>query len=281
MTRVFVDGAVVDAADARIPVTDRGLQFGDGVFEVMRTAGGRPVLLDRHLARLAAGAAAIRLVPPPAAAIADAVARTLAGMGGDARIKIVVTRGDAPLSTPLAAAGPARMLVIAEPLVLPSAEVYAHGIALVTVARRMPAPDALDPRIKALAYLDRVLALDDALSRGADDAVRLDADGRVAECATANLFAVVAGGLVTPPAIAALAGVTRGVVLELAAAEPIAVREHAMTPAELAAADEIFVTSAVRGVMPVASLDGVARLPGPVTRLLAERYRGRLIDADI
>ncbi len=279
--RVFIDGAVVDAADARVPITDRGLHYGDGVFEVLRTARGRAVLLDRHLARLAAGAAAIRLVPPPTAAIADAVARTLDGFVGDARIKILVTRGDAPLATPLAAAGPARLIVIAAPLVLPAPEVYARGIALVTVARRMPAPDALDPRIKALAYLDRVLALDDARGRGADDAVRLDADGRVAECATANLFAVVGGAVVTPPAIAALAGVTRGVVLELAAAAGIAVREHAITPAELAAADEIFVTSAVRGVMPVASLDGVARLPGPVTRLLTERYRGRLIDADI
>lgn len=280
-SRVLIDGAVVDAADARVPITDRGLHYGDGVFEVLRTAHGRPVLLDRHLARLAAGAAAIRLVPPPAEAIADAVARTIAGVGGDARIKILVTRGDAPLAAPLAAAGPPRLIVIAEPLVLPAPEVYDRGIALVTVARRMPAPDALDPRVKALAYLDRVLALDDARARGADDAVRLDADGRVAECATANIFAVAAGAVTTPPAVAALAGITRGAVLELAAAVGIAVREQAMTPDELAAADEIFVTSAVRGVMPVAALDGVGRLPGPVTRLLTQRYRGRFIDAVI
>jgi branched-chain amino acid aminotransferase len=280
-TRVFLDGAVTDAADARVPVTDRGLHYGDGVFEVLRTARGRPVLLDRHLARLAAGARAIALVPPPPGDIADAVARTLAGVPGEARIKILVTRGDAPLATPLAAAGRPRLIVIAEPLVLPPAEVYARGISLVTVARRMPAVDALDPRIKALAYLDRVLALDEARGRGGDDAVRLAADGRVAECATANLFYVAAGTVVTPPAVAALAGITRGAVIEDAVAAGLAVREHAPTPDELAAADEIFVTSAVRGVMPVAALDGVPRRPGAVTRLLTERYRARLIDADI
>jgi branched-chain amino acid aminotransferase len=281
MTRVFLDGAVVDAADARVPVTDRGLHYGDGVFEVLRTAQRRPVLLDRHLARLAAGAAAIALVPPSTAAIADAVAQTIAGVPGDARIKIIVTRGDAPLAMPLAIAGPARLIVIAEPLVLPAPDVYARGIALVTVARRMPATDALDPRIKALSYLDRVLALDEARRAGADDAIRLAADGRVAECATANVFYVRGGALVTPPAVAALAGITRGAVLEEAAGAGMQIREHAPTPSELAAADEIFVTSAVRGVMPVASLDGVARLPGAVTRLLTERYRARLIDADI
>jgi branched-chain amino acid aminotransferase len=273
---VFLDGAVVEAAAARVPITDRGLLYGDGVFEVLRTANGRPFLLERHVARLHAGAAAIALVPPAADAITDAVARTLAALGGDARIRIVVTRGDAPLATRLADAGPARLIVIAERLRLPAADADAHGIALATVGRRMPPAAALDPRIKALAYLDRVLALDEARRAGADEAIRLDEGGRVAECATANIFLVIAGVVTTPPAVAALPGVTRGVVLEEAAAAGVAIREHAPTPDELAGADEVFVTSAVRGVMPVASIDGVVRIPGPVTRMLVERYRYRL-----
>jgi branched-chain amino acid aminotransferase len=277
-TAVFLDGAVVDAAAARVPITDRGLRYGDGVFEVLRTAGRIPFLLDRHLARLAAGARAIALAAPPAAdAITDAVTHTLAAIAApEARLRIMLTRGDAELATPLAAAGPPRLIVIAEPLRLPPDAAYDRGIALATVARRMPAADALDPRIKALAYLDRVLALDEARGRGADEAIRLDTLGRVAECATSNLFYVSRGVVLTPPADAALAGITRGVVLEDCAAAGVATAERAPDPAELAAADEVFVTSAVRGVMPVASIDGVARAPGAATRAIIARYRDRL-----
>jgi branched-chain amino acid aminotransferase len=274
--KVYLDGEVVDGADARIPVSDRGLLYGDGVFEVLRTANGRPFLLDRHLDRLAAGASAIGLALPPAVLIATAVTRTAAALGEEARLRIVVTRGDASLDRRLSDVGTPRLLVIAEPLRLPPPEVYERGIRLATVARRMASPDSLDPRIKALSYLDRILALDEARRVGADEAVRLDQNGRVAECATANIFFVAKGALLTPPATMALPGVTRGVVLEDATAAAIPIGERAPLLAELAAADEVFVTSAVRGIVPVGVLDGVQRLPGTVTRQLIARYRARL-----
>jgi branched-chain amino acid aminotransferase len=252
----WIDGAIVPARDARVPVLDRGFLHGDGVFEVLRTARRRPFALDRHLARLAAGAAALDFAAADADAIADAVRRTAAKIDGEARIRIVATR-DTPC------------IVIAEPLVLPPDDVYERGIALVTIAR--PITTALDPRIKALAFLDHRLALDDARRAGADEAVRLDASGRVAECATANLFAVIGGALVTPPAIHALPGVTRALVMELTP-----VREYAPLPAELAEATEIFVTSSVRGVVPVASLDGKRLAVGPVARRVRDEYSARL-----
>jgi branched-chain amino acid aminotransferase len=274
--KVYVDGEIVDGAEARVPVTDRGLLYGDGVFEVLRTTNGRPFLLDRHLDRLAGGAAAIGLALPAPTVIATAVGRTIVALGEEARVRIVVTRGDASLERRLSDVGTPRLLVMAEPLRLPPPEVYERGIRLATVSRRMPTPDALDPRIKALSYLDRVLALDEARRVGADEAIRLDAGGRVAECATANLFFVAHGALLTPPANAALAGVTRSIVLEDAAAADIPIGERAPLPAELAAADEVFVTSAVKGIVPVGVLDGVSRLPGTVTRQLIARYRARL-----
>jgi branched-chain amino acid aminotransferase len=279
---VFLDGEVVELAHARVPITDRGLRYGDGVFEVLRTANGRPFLLERHLARLATGAAAIALSPPPAVALADAVLRATAALlatypvAAEARLRILLSRGDAELSRRLADAGPPRLVVIAEPLALPSDDAYARGIALATVARRMIAADALDPRVKSLAYLDRVLALEEARAAGAHEALRLAADGRVAECATANVFYVRGGTVTTPPADRALAGVTRGLVLELCAEAGLPTREHAPAPAELAAADEVFVTSAVKGVMPVSRLDEQPRAIGPTTRQLMQRYRDRL-----
>ena len=274
--KVYLDGEIVDGAEARVPVTDRGLLYGDGVFEVLRTTNGRPFLLDRHLDRLAGGAAAIGLALPAPTVIATAVGRTVVALGEEARIRIVVTRGDASLDRRLSDVGNPRLLVMAEPLRLPPPEVYERGIRLATVSRRMPNPDALDPRIKALSYLDRVLALDEARRVGADEAIRLDAAGRVAECATANLFFVAKGALLTPPATAALSGVTRSIVLEDAAAADIPIGERSPLPGELAAADEVFVTSAVKGIVPVGVLDGVPRLPGTVTRQLIARYRARL-----
>jgi len=276
---VYVDGDVVGLAEARIPVTDRGLAWGDGVFEVLRTANGRPFLLERHLERLNAAASAIQLEPPDDGTITLAVSRCISEHAGDVKIRIMVTRGDAPLGTRFHAAGPCRLIVVAEPLRLPPPEVYERGIALLTVGRRVLPIAALDPRIKTLAYLDRVLALEAALQAGADEAIRLDALDRVAECATANLFYITNGTLMTPPAITARPGVTREVVLESAHENRLSVQEHSPTLAELADADEVFVTSAVRGVMPVRSIDGASRSVGPLTRKLIAHYLARLAQA--
>ena len=263
----WIDGVVTPLAEARIGVLDRGLLYGDGLFEVLRTVDGRPFLLERHLARLQRGALAIRLPPPPADRIEAAVAPVVAALGPgiEARLRIVVTRGPGGLDVGLDQLGPPTVIVIAEPLRLPPDEVYERGIRLATVARRMPP----DPTIKALAYLDRVLARDDARRAGADDALVLDAAGRVAECATANVFGVQAGRILTPPVDRVLPGVTRGLVLELCDG-----REAELVPD---ACDELFVTSAVKGVVPVGALDGTPRRIGPVTREVIARYRARLL----
>ncbi|MGE5187285.1 MAG: aminotransferase class IV, partial [Acidobacteriota bacterium] len=155
-----------------------------------------------------------------------------------------------------------RAIVIVEPLPAQPRE-----LALAVVD--WPLPRRRGPARKTLAYLDHVLARELAAAAGADEAVRLDADGRVAECATSNLFAVISGEVVTPPLAGVLPGVTRAHVLAVCAELGVPASERPLTVPELRGADEIFVTSALRGVVAVTRLDGVSRPAGPTTIRLA------------
>jgi branched-chain amino acid aminotransferase len=253
---VSIDGTRVAPEAATISVFDRGLLYGDGLFEVLRTRAGEPVELAAHLDRLYAGAAELALHAPPRAELERWVRATIDGTG-DHRIRIVLTRGPGALATRFAALGPGRTIVIVEPLP-PQPREIALAIVDWPIARRAA------PARKALSFLDHLIARELAAAAGADEAVRLDAEGNVAECATANIFAVIAGTVVTPPALGILPGVTRARVL--AAARGV---ERLLSVPELRAADEIFVTSSLRGVVPVTSLDGTLRPVGPTFRSLS------------
>jgi branched-chain amino acid aminotransferase len=253
---VSIDGTRVAPEAATISVFDRGLLFGDGLFEVLRTRAGEPVELAAHLERLYAGAAELALAVPDRADLERWVRATIDG-AGDHRIRIVVTRGPGPLASRFSVLGPGRTIVIVEPLGPQPREI---SLAIVDwpIARRAR------PARKALSFLDHLIARELAADAGADEAVRLDADGHVAECATANIFAVIAGTVVTPPAVGILPGVTRARVLAHTGGI-----ERVMTVPELRAADEVFVTSALRGVVPVTRLDGTSRPVGPTFRSLS------------
>ncbi|MDJ0851013.1 MAG: branched-chain-amino-acid transaminase [Myxococcota bacterium] len=267
---VWIDGRVVDVAEARVPVTDHGLLYGDGVFEGIRVYGGRLFRLDDHLARFAAGAKALALEPPGGVpAVREIVLETVRTHGeAEAYVRLVLTRGEGALGVdPTTCHSPRLFCLVADVTIYP-AEKLRDGIDLVTASLRRPAPDMLDPRIKSLNYLNNVLAKLEARQRGADEALLLGAQGLVAEASVANLFAVVGGELRTPPVTdGALEGITRRTVLELAGGLGIPARECSLGRFDLFAAEEVFLTGSGAGLVPVRSLDGRtigAGRPGPV-----------------
>ena len=279
-TRVFLEGRVVPPDEARVSVFDRGFLYGDSVVETLRTSHGRLVDGEAHLDRLERSAQLVRMAPPVRHAVVAAVAATLEAAGErEARIRIMLTRGRGDAKVPLAelaALGPPSPIVIVEPLLLPPPVIYERGVK-VAVLGAVPAAVALAPGVKPGSYLGSILAVAAARDRGADEALRLDAAGQVVEGATSNVFAVVGEEILTPPVgLGLLAGVTRGRVLALARAAGLPAAERAFSVDDLRAAGEAFLTSSIRGVVPVGSLDGAPRPVGPRTREVMAMYQGFL-----
>lgn len=266
---VYVNGAWVAAEEARVLAADRGLLYGWGLFETIRVAGGRPVLLERHLDRLFRSAPVLGLELPweraeLAALAAEAVARNGLAEGA---LRLTVTAGPGPAPGP--GGGPPGLVLAPRPGRPPEAA-YARGwrAAVAAVRRNHLSPLA---RVKSLNYLDNLLARREAAARGADEALLLNAAGEVAEGATTNVFFVLRGRLCTPaPESGALPGVMRERVLAVASAL-LPVEEGRYRLAELAATEEAFLTNALLGVMPLVAVDGRpvgSGRPGPVTREL-------------
>jgi branched-chain amino acid aminotransferase len=257
--KVWIDGQLLDGADARVPVSDHGLLYGDGIFEGMRATAGRVFRIDQHLARLSHGARALHLqLPGGLPALKQAVLDTLAAHADpDAYIRLIVTRGDGPLGVDPTSCPTPRVLCMVDRITLFSEETRKRGLSLVTSSLRRPGSDVLDPRIKSLNYLNNVLAKGEARRQGADDALLLNAAGNVAEASVANLFVVRDGLLLTPPTTdGCLDGITRRAVLELAAALGIPTAERTLSRIDVFGADEVFVTGTGAGILRIAALDG-------------------------
>ncbi len=275
--KVWIDGAIVDGPEARIPVTDHGLLYGDGVFEGMRLYSGRLFRLADHMRRIATGARALGLeLPGGTRALEKIVVETARAHGAaDAYIRLIVTRGEGALGVDPTTCLHPRIICIVDAVRLYPEEKLARGIDLITSSLRRPGADVLDPRVKSLNYLNSVLAKREARLRGADEALLLNAAGLVAEASVANVFAVRDGGLTTPPVTdGALEGITRASVLEIAAELGLPTAERSLGRFDLLGADEVFLTGSGARIVPVASLDGSPLgEPGrhPVTdRILAE-----------
>ena len=277
--KVFIDGQVVDRAEARISVVDHGLLYGDGVFEGMRAHGGVVFAMDRHLNRLTIGARALHLeLPGGIEGIRDVVLRTLeADGGGDRYIRLLVTRGDGPLGLDPTRCERARVVCIVDTIALFSDEKRAAGLSLITSSFRRPPPDVLDPRIKSLNYLNNVQAKGEAVRQGADDALMLNMRGHVAETSVANLFVVRDGVLMTPPATdGCLEGITRGTVIECARELGIPFAEKTLGRMDLFGADEVFMTGTGAGIVRISELDGErigGESVGETTTHLSEAYK--------
>jgi branched-chain amino acid aminotransferase len=257
--KVWIDGRIVEAAEARIPVLDHGLLYGDGVFEGIRIYNREVFRLGDHLRRLSSSARAIGLdLPLDLEGIAKIALETARALGEDeAYLRLVVTRGEGSLGVDPTTCREPRLFCIAATVELFSAERIQAGIHLVTASVRRPALDALDPRVKSLNYLNNALAKREAKLRGADEALLLNAAGCVAEASVANVFCARDGALASPPATdGALDGITRDSVMKIAAELGIPAREQSLSRLDLLRADEVFLTGSGARIVPVASLDG-------------------------
>ena len=272
-------GRPVDPGEATVSVFDRGFLYGDSVYETLRTAGGRPVEMARHLERLRRSAAGIGLeIPFTDEALRAAVAATHAASDNpDSYVRVIVTRGTGPLMLDPRVSTTPLLVVLVQELKLPAPALYEAGLAVRIVDIHKISARSLDPTLKTGNYLNSIQALRQAAASAAEDAILCSPAGDVAEGATSNVFMVRAGELVTPAlATGLLEGITRALVLALARALGLVCHEAKIWPDELRAADEVFLTSSVRGVMPVTQLDGQPVGDGgvgPVTRRVLVRYQ--------
>lgn len=270
----YVNGEFLPLEQARVPVTDRGLLFGDAVYEVVPVYAGRPYLPDAHLARLDRSLDGIRLANPHSDTEWTALLTQLIERngGGDLMLYLQVTRGAYPRRDHrMPDETRAGVIAFCQPLPEPDPETLESGVAAVT----RPDPRWVRCDIKSTALLANVLVADEAHATGANEAI-LIRDGRVTEGASSNVFAVRDGRLATPPlSPAILPGITRDTVLRLARAHDIPHAEAEVAPADLAAAEEIWLTSSTREIYPVTRLDGAPVGDGRPGSLWA-RMRGLL-----
>ncbi len=276
--RVAIDGEVFDSDEARVSVFDRGFLYGDSVFEVYRTYAGIPFAETEHLERLARSAARL-MIPMPVSieTLSSEVHATLAAAGeGDWYVRVIVTRGTGPLTYDLTTASSPLRVVIAAPVSVPPAKHYERGVAVALLEASRPTDDVRAAGAKASNYLANLLAVHEAKQKGAQEALMLGRDGQILEGASSNLFIVKEGKVRTPePQPGILVGITRATVIAVAAQEGIEVSEGEVRPEDLYGADEAFLTSSIREVMPVVSAEGRtigSGKPGPVTKRLHAGY---------
>ena len=273
----YVNGEYKPLSDASVSIFDHGFLYGDGVFEGMRVFDGGLFRAELHMERLARSTRTIGLpMPDDMLGIVGEVVRR-SGLS-DAHVRPIVARGFGgpgidPRSCP-------------EPTVIVSAYPFppflgSDPIRLFTSSVVRKAPRSLGAHVKSLNYLDAIVAKQQAGELGCHDAVMLDSLGAVAECTGANLFIVVGDTLVTPTTRAALPGITRRTVLEIAAEDGIEAVERDIWPMELHAADGAFVCGSGAGVVPVGSFDGrsVTYPQHPLVERIQEAYRAKTRDA--
>jgi len=276
--KVHVDGKLYDKENAKISVYDHGLLYGDGVFEGIRSYGGKVFRLAEHLDRLWHSAKAILLqIPISKQQMTKAIEDTLAvNKIEDGYIRVLVTRGCGTLGLDPNKCSNPQVIVIAGRIELYPPELYEKGLEIITVSTLRNHPAALSPRIKSLNYLNNILAKIEGLQAGCIEALMLNHKGELAECTGDNLFLVRNGRVLTPPTEAGiLEGITRDVVIGLAAEKGVEVQEVPLTKHDVYVADECFLTGTAAEVIPVVKVDSRTigdGVPGPVTRDLSERF---------
>ena len=271
---VYLNGEYLPVERAQVSVMDRGFVFGDGVYEVIPVYGGRLFRLEQHLQRLARSLTGIRLANPLSddgwrQCLQEVVARN---GGGDQSVYVQITRGIAPRDHAFPKETTPTVYAASSPLKPLAADVAEQGVGAITLQDiRWQRCD-----IKAITLLPNILLRQQAIDQGAVEAI-LVRDGQVNEGAASNLFMVKGGVLVTPPkGPFLLPGITRDLILELAAANGIAHREAKISPQDLTAAEEVWLTSSTREILPVTRLDQrpvADGKPGPLWRRMMGLYQ--------
>ena len=276
--KIFLSDKLVDEKDAVVSVFDHGLLYGDGVFEGIRAYNGRVFLLDEHIDRLYDSAKAIALeIPMTKEAMSQAVVDTCkANDIADGYIRLVVTRGVGTLGLNPYLCEKAEIIIIAAKIQLYPQELYDSGLKIITVGTVRNHPEAINPRIKSLNYLNNILAKIEAINGGCMECLMLNHKGEVAEASGDNVFAVKNGVLSTPPSTCgALEGMTRNKVMELACKTGYEVREAVMARYDLYVADEVFLTGTAAEIISVVDIDkrqiGDGK-PGAITTELSALY---------
>ena len=252
---------------------DHALLFGDSIYETLRTYGGKPFLFSRHYVRLEHSARAINLTLPwTKFRTLQEVMKT--GLEGESRIRLMITRGTGELSPAIETCGGPSVIIIVVPLILPDEKIYSQGVDVVISSIRRSGRLA---DIKTGSLIHQVLARQEADAKNAYEAILLTADDKLSDGITSNIYIVAGGRIMTPSRDAGIVeGITRGVVLDLAREMGLTVVEGFLDQDDIARADEMFLTSSTREVVPIARVNRSAvgdGKPGPVTLQLLKAYR--------
>lgn len=275
---IYLNGKLVPEEEAKVSVFDHGLLYGDGVFEGIRSYNGRIFKLDQHLTRLYNSAKAILLkVPLEFSELKDATIQTVrANKLKDSYIRIVVTRGVGDLGLDPNKCKFPTLFIIASKIQLYPEELYEKGIDIITVAVRRNLPEAVNPAIKSLNYLNNILAKIEANNAGATEGLILNQAGFVSECTGENVFLIKNNTLLTPPVSAGtLEGITRNVVIELGQSIGLTIKEGNITRYDVYSCDEMFLTGTAAEIVPVVKVDGRVignGKPGKVTKKIREEF---------
>jgi len=276
MTRININGVITPAEEAKISVLDHGLLFGDSVYETLRTYNGKPFLFSRHFGRLEHSATVVGLqLPWTKSKALEEVQKTL--LAGECRIRLMFTRGVGDLAPDIETCTAPTAIIIVVPLVALPERIYQDGVDVVISSVRRGARFA---DIKTGSLIHQVLARREAKLKHAFEAVLLTADEKLSDGITSNIYLVRDGKLLTPSHDAGIVeGITRRVVLQLSEEMGLQVIEGLFEVSEIARADEMFLTSSTREVVPIARVDGKpvgSGKPGPVTQKLLRSYRAAI-----
>jgi len=278
---VYLNGKLTPLSRANISPLDYGFLYGYGLFETMRAYGGRVFRLDRHLSRLS-GASEGLGIPDATPELKEAVVAVLeANKLSDARIRIAVSIGEGGITPDTRRCRKPTVLVVAESYKPHPESIYNTGFKAIIshITRYSSSPLS---GIKSANYLENMLAKQEAIAAGADEAIRLNERGFVAEASMSNIFFITGSILMTPsPESGILPGITRETVIELAGRLGIITIERYITMAELLQAQEAFLTNSLIEVMPLTEVDGkkiASGKPGPVTERLRTEYKKLVMD---
>ena len=277
--KVYIDGKWTPKSKASVSVFDHGFLYGDGVFEGIRSYGSLVFKLNEHIDRLYESAHTLMLtVPLSKEEMRDAIVKTLKlNKLKDSYLRVIVSRGVGDLGLDPRKCPKATVIIITDMIKLYPQSLYNKGLEIVSVATTRNLPEALNPQIKSLNYLNNILAKIEAINAGYEEALMLSAQGYVSECTGENIFVIKDDTLLTPPAyVGILRGITRGAVMNLAVHAGLRVREEVLTRHDVYNADEVFLTGTAAEIVPIVKVDnrviGKGK-PGLITAQLRKEFQ--------